>query len=186
MAYGDQTGGQGMVDPGRAEAAPDGFTPAHRAALGARQVDQDRTLAAVHELEAALASAGPGREGPWRAVVVAALDVLAAATAEEDRNAAQPDSLLADIARTQPRLRTRVRGLRTQYRHLLDSLDRFRTEFVDPDPDVVLDVADVRQRLAWLLGALRHQRARESDLIYEAYYEAFDRDLEDDAGLGQR
>jgi len=36
---------------------------------------------------------------------------------------------------------------------------------------------DVRQRLAWLLTALRHQRARESDLIYEAYFEAFRAEL---------
>jgi hypothetical protein len=40
-----------------------------------------------------------------------------------------------------------------------------------------VDFADLRERLAWLLTALRHQRARESDLIYEAYYEAFRADL---------
>ena len=42
---------------------------------------------------------------------------------------------------------------------------------------VVVEVEDVRQRLAWLLTALRHQRARESDLIYEAYYDAFETEL---------
>lgn len=35
----------------------------------------------------------------------------------------------------------------------------------------------MRQRLGWVLTALRHQRARESDLIYEAYYEAFKAEL---------
>jgi hypothetical protein len=35
----------------------------------------------------------------------------------------------------------------------------------------------VRQRLGWVLTSLRHQRARESDLIYEAYYDAFRVDL---------
>lgn len=39
--------------------------------------------------------------------------------------------------------------------------------------DAGVDVGDIRQRLAWVLTGLRHQRARESDLIYEAYYEAF-------------
>jgi hypothetical protein len=34
--------------------------------------------------------------------------------------------------------------------------------------DSETDIADVRHRLAWPLTALRHQRARESDLIYEA------------------
>ena len=39
-------------------------------------------------------------------------------------------------------------------------------------------------RLAWLLTALRHQRARESDLIYEAYYDAFHTHLTHDRGNG--
>ena len=45
----------------------------------------------------------------------------------------------------------------------------------------MVDFADIRQRLAWVLTALRHQRARESDLIYEAYYDAFHVDLPQDA-----
>jgi hypothetical protein len=51
-----------------------------------------------------------------------------------------------------------------------------RAELAKPDDDGT-DFADVRQRLAWLLTALRHQRARESDLIYEAYYDAFETEL---------
>jgi hypothetical protein len=42
------------------------------------------------------------------------------------------------------------------------------------------DFADLRQRVAWVLTALRHVRARESDLLYEAYYDAFRIDLEED------
>jgi hypothetical protein len=155
-------------------------TSAPAAPVDARQADQDRTLAAMHDLEAALGQAGPGREQRWRNAVLETLRVLAAATAQEDHNAAQPDSLLADIARTQPRLRTRVRGLRSQYRRLQEAIEQFYTELDQHEPDTVIDVGDVRQRLAWLLAALRHQRARESDLIYDAYYEAFDRDIEDD------
>jgi hypothetical protein len=60
-----------------------------------------------------------------------------------------------------------------------DTIAALRSELEDAPADI--DVADLRQRLAWLLTALRHQRARESDLIYEAYYEAFDRDLHRDA-----
>jgi hypothetical protein len=147
--------------------------------MSARQVDQDRTLAAIHDLEGALAAAAPGRERPWRDAVRAALDILGEAATEEEANAAEPDSLLSDIARNQPRLRHRVHGLRAQYRQVRDTIDALRPELA-PDPPA-LDVADLRQRLAWLLTALRHQRARESDLIYEAYYEAFNRDLARDA-----
>jgi hypothetical protein len=167
-------GGEGSA-AGSAE-----LTEEHRAALDLRRVDQDRTLVAVHSLEAALATAAPGREATWRDAVAAALDVLHQATLEEERNAAEPDSILSDIARTQSRLRHRVRGLRAQYRQISDTLDALRHELgeVDGHPDVT----DLRQRIAWLISSLRHQRARESDLIYEAYYEAFQKDLEQDVG----
>jgi chromosome segregation ATPase len=163
-------------------ASPDGpaqFTVEHRAAMDLRRVDQDRTLAAVHTLEAALAAAAPGRETTWRDTVREALDVLHEAAAEEQRNATEPDSILSDIARTQARLRHRVRGLRTQYRHVGEAVESLSSELADPDADP--DIADLRQRIAWLIGSLRHQRARESDLIYEAYYEAFQRELEQDS-----
>ncbi len=130
----------------------------------------------MHDVEDALGAAAPGRESSWRAEVLEALAVLDDATAEEYTNATKPDSLLSDIKRTQPRLRTRVRGLRTQYEQVRQTIISVRAELAKPDDDGT-DFADVRQRLAWLLTALRHQRARESDLIYEAYYEAFRTDL---------
>jgi hypothetical protein len=140
----------------------------------ARRDDHDRTLGAMHELEGALDAAAPGRESSWRTAVLAALVALDEATDDEYTNAFSPDSLLADIKRTQPRLRTRVRGLRTQYEHLRQAITSVRAELAKPDDDT--DYADIRQRLAWLLTAIRHQRARESDLIYEAYYDAFETD----------
>ena len=60
----------------------------------------------MHDLEAKLGTAAPGRESAWRAGVLAALAVLDEATNDEYADATNPDSLLADIKRTQPRLRT--------------------------------------------------------------------------------
>ena len=162
---------------------PSGLTSSQRDGRDARSVDQDRTLAAMHELEAALAAAAPGRESSWREEVLAALVVLDAATREEYANATDADSLLSDIKRTQPRLRTRVRGLRTQYAQLRQNLLSIHSELAEPGSGST-DFADVRQRLAWLLTALRHQRARESDLIYEAYYDTFNADIENETGPG--
>lgn len=161
------------------EQGPRAFTDAQRAGLDTRRADQDRTLAAVHRLEAALSAAAPGRETSWRTDVADALGVLDTATGDEQRNAAQPDSLLSDIARTQPRLRNRVRGLRATYQQLRDTIGALSADLAASGED--LDVDDTRRRLAWLLTAVRHQRAQESDLLYEAYYEAFHRDLEQDA-----
>jgi hypothetical protein len=156
--------------------ADDRFNEGQRAGLTARQFDQDRTLAAMHSLEAALAEAAPGREGNWRGAVADALGVLSEVTTEEAENADRPDSLLSDLARTQPRLRNRVRGVRFQYRQLRDTIASIHSE-LDGHTDENFDFSDLRQRLGWLLTALRHQRARESDLIYEAYFEAFRAEL---------
>jgi hypothetical protein len=152
------------------------FSADQRARIEARSVDQDRTLSAVHRLEAAMEEPARGRQGAWWAEVTAAITDLEAATAEEEANAGRPDSLLADLKRTQPRLRTRVRGVRSQYAQFRRALRELREE-LDDDGDGAPDVDDIRQRLAWLTTALRHQRARESDLIYEAYFDAFNADL---------
>ncbi|HEX3460303.1 MAG TPA: hypothetical protein VHT49_05330, partial [Acidimicrobiales bacterium] len=173
-----ERGGIGMVDPD--DRGPAEFSESQRSGLERRDFDQDQTLIAMHELEAALSSAAPKRELRWRDDVLSALRVLGEAIGEEVANAERSDSLLSDVSRTQPRLRNRVRGLRTQYRHLQDNVDSLYREVGDPDCAPV-DFADLRQRLAWVLTALRHQRARESDLIYEAYYEAFGTDLGQDA-----
>jgi hypothetical protein len=160
---------------------PRRFTATQRAGLDARNADQDRTLAAVHVLEAALSRGAYGRVDWWHEEVLAALGALEEVTAEEAKSANQPDSLLSDIAFKQPRLRNRVRGLRTQSVQLRDAITALRREMELSTEDDV-DVADIRHRLGQLLATLRHHRARESDLIYEAYYDAFERDIEDGRG----
>jgi hypothetical protein len=155
--------------------------PAYRAQAQQRQADQDRTLLAMQQLEAALAATAPRREQTWLVGVRAALDVLAETAASETRNAEQPDSLLSDIARSQPWLRNRTRGLRLHYRQLQDTIASLRDELDEPG-ETPVDFADLRQRLSSVLTGLRHQQARESDLIYEAYYDAFGSDVALDAG----
>lgn len=161
------------------------FTETQRRSLDERHGEQDRTLAAMHRLEAALEAAAAGREEGWRVDVFAALTTLHEVSVDASESSEQPDSLLSDIARTQPRLRNRVRGIRTQYRQLRDVTEAMMREiqFIHHGP---VDVADLRQRLTWVLSAMRHVRARESDLIYEAYYEAFRTDLLEDkvGGVG--
>jgi hypothetical protein len=158
----------------------DPLTRAQRHRLDRHWGDQDRTLLAMRQLEAALATAAPRRERAWRDEVRRALGVLAEAAGDEASNAGRPDGLLSDIFRTQPWLRSRVRGLRTRYAQLRDSIAALLDELAAPAGSAV-DFADIRQRLAWVLAGLRHQRARESDLIYEAYYAAFHSDLASDA-----
>jgi len=156
-------------------------TQAQQRRVDDRTVDQDRTLAAMHQLEAALGAAAPRREQAWSNEVRRTLGILGEAAREEAENAAQPDSLLYDIARTQPWLRNRVRRLRIHYRQLRDAIAALQDE-LDAAAGQAVDFTDIRQRLAWVLAGLRHQQARESDLIYEAYYDAFRSDIPRDAG----
>jgi hypothetical protein len=148
------------------EDLPEMSTTEPRAGMDVRAADQDHTLAAVHRLEAALGSAAPGRREAWRQDVVTALDALERATRDEERHAERPEGLLSEIARSQPMLRHRVHGLRSQYRHVRDTITHLRGELSE---EADFDVADVRQRLGWVLTALRYQRAREADLIYDAF-----------------
>ena len=170
-----------MTAPEAREPRPGALTGPQLRRAEERQADQDRTLLAMQQLEAALGAAAARREQAWRNEVRTALGVLGEAAREEAGNAAQPDSLLTDIARTQPWLRNQVRGLRIHYGQLRDSIAALHDELNVP-ADPVVDFTDIRQRLAWVLAGLRHQRARESDLIYEAYYDAFQSDLTDDTG----
>jgi hypothetical protein len=163
-------------EPGQGE-----LTPAQHRQMERRQADQDRTLLAMQQLEEALGTAAPRREQAWHSRVRSALAVLGEVASNEAENAELPESLLSDIARTQPWLRNRVRGLRLQYRQLQDGIASLQSELEEP-ADSAVDFADIRQRLAWILTGFRHQRARESDLIYEAYYDAFRSDLTLDAG----
>jgi len=153
------------------------FTDEQRKILGDRQGDQDRALTAMHRLEAALESAAFGREDEWREEVLASLTTLHAVSVQAEDEAVRPDSLLSDIAWNHPRLRNRVRGIRTQYRQLRDTIEANLSEQSGGAP---VDSADLRNRLAWILSAIRHVRSRESDLIYEAYFDAFRADLADE------
>jgi hypothetical protein len=161
------------------EQGPEALTGEQQGRIKRRDANQDRTLLAMQELEAALGAAAPRREEAWRNEVRRTLAVLGEAAREEADNAAQPDSLLSDIARTQPWLRNRARGLRIHYRQLRDAIAALQDE-LDHPADLAIDFTDIRQRLTWVLAGLRHQRARESDLIYEAYYDAVRSDIEED------
>jgi hypothetical protein len=145
--------------------------------VSARYEDQDRTLRALQQVERASAAPLHTDHGNWQRKVVDALSSLEQAMAEEQTNADQPYSLLSNLAQTQPRLRSRVRGTRVHYQQVRKTVSALRRDLTaTAPPDVDLD--DARRRVSRLASALRYQRARESDLIYEAYYDTFDADIE--------
>ena len=148
------------------------------ATASSRFEDQDRTLRALHELERV--AAAPFRSdgaAVWQRMMLNALTMLEEAMAEEQANANRPESLLSNIAQIQPRLRSRTHGTRAHYQHLREGVAELRRDLASGGV-VDLELEDLRRRVARLASGLRYQRARESDLIYEAYYDTFSSDIE--------
>ena len=137
-------------------------------ALTANRTDRQRSLHALHELELRAGSPAPGREAQWLGQVLDALDALEEMLAAQHENSADGDSMLSEIQRDQPRLHNRVVQLRRDYRDLHAAVSRLHSQ-LEATPPEDINVVDVRQRLDSLATELRYQRAREADLIYEAF-----------------
>ena len=137
-------------------------------AVAMNRADRKRSLDALHQVEFSAATAAPGRAIDWVSDVRGALGALEDALAVQAQNSAVSDSPLSDIEVEEPRLRNRVVQLRQRYADLRQRVAELRSQLDAPAPES-LDVADVRRRLEGLAGELRYQRAREADIIYEAY-----------------
>ena len=72
-----------------------------------------------------------------------------------------------------------MHGIRAQYGQIRDTVRALVDQMTRSDPDA-LDIPDIRRRAERLASALRYQRVRESDLIYEAYYDTFNTELGSD------
>jgi hypothetical protein len=112
--------------------------------------------------------------------VVEAWEVLDDAITTERRDAGRLDGLLADVRRRQPRQRNRVRAVRIAYRSLGEMVASIRRTLDrhDVDDDALLDVSALRSQLDDVRAALEGVRSRESDLLYESYYDAWRCDLD--------
>jgi hypothetical protein len=125
------------------------------------------TMVALHALEEALAAPTPRRERTWLHRVLAALDVLSAMLDAQAAGDDETNSLLNEIRRDDPRFGPRVHRLRAEQADLRIAITSLRDQLA-PDAALPVDTADIRDRLASIARRLRTQRARESDLVYEA------------------
>ncbi len=132
--------------------------------------EHDALLIAMHRLEAALAAAAPGREQAWNARVGQDLRGVQECLARHVASAEAADGLLAEIDLSRPTLARRAERLRREHAELLRQADALQSRIEHHGPDECPDFADIRQRAAWLLGALRHHQGQEADLIFETFY----------------
>ena len=126
----------------------------------------------MHQLKAALAAAAARREQAWSNEVRRALSILGQAARQEAENAAQPDSCCLILPAPSHGCASGCAGCGFSAGSCRMPSQRSKTNWA-PRRGQAVDFTDIRQRLAWVLAGLRRQQARESDLIYEAYYDAF-------------
>jgi hypothetical protein len=134
------------------------------------RLKHDALVEAMQNLEAALASAAPGRELVWNRRVVERLRTVADQLAEHARAAESSDSSLAEVDAIQPALKYRVERLRQEHANLLQQAQALRKQIENHGAGEVPNFRDIRQRATWLLNALRHHQAAETDLIFEAFF----------------
>ena len=135
------------------------------AMVGESRLTRERMLGAMRALEAALAKPSPNREPAWRSQVLQALGTLEDAMLRQATELECEDSTFAAIARDQPRLLSRIQQLREQYRDLVQQIHSLYEQLTADDAP---PTGEVRQRLAWILTAIRHFQSKETDLIFEA------------------
>jgi hypothetical protein len=144
----------------------EGRNSPHETAFAASRSDRDRTLIAIHRLESALAMAR-GAEG-WLERVSTDLGALETALRDEQGESNRPDALLSMIAGESPRrFGSRVRHLREQHDDIIRQVNSLRGQ-LEREDEYGIDPGDLRHRVSWVIQALHHQRARETDLVYEA------------------
>jgi len=139
-----------------------------QAAAQTSRSDRNSSLDALHVLEAALAEPASTRHQSWITAVRTALAALLHALDEQAAGDSEAFSLLSEIATDDPRLIPRIDRLRRQHQALRNSAQATLDELATQAADDHIDTADIRDRVAELARKLRHHRAQESDLIYEA------------------
>ena len=145
-------------------------TPRQQEVARQTRGEHDALLDAIQALEAALAAAAPGRERAWNQRVIEKLRAVADRLAEHVRSADGPDGLLAEIDATRPTLLHRVERLRREHADLLQQASALQRQVEHHGDGEEPNFRDIRQRASWLLNALRHHQAIETDLIFESWF----------------
>jgi hypothetical protein len=116
------------------------------------------------------AAAAPGREQDRRRRVTETLQAVSDLLAQHISAAEAPAGLLAEIDTLRPTSLQRVKRLRQEHADLLQQTKALRQRLADYGDEETPDFQDIRQRATWLLNALRHHQATETDLIFESFW----------------
>ena len=143
----------------------------HQQALCLRtREEHDELLAAMHQLEAALACAAAGREGAWNELVRQRLQAVADSIAAHVRSAEGRDGLFAQVESVDPNLEFRTARRRREHAQLLQHAEALKQLIESGGGHGGQNFQDVRKLSMRLLNALRNHQAAEADLVFEAFF----------------
>lgn len=131
------------------------------------RTQRQTALHALHVLEYALTAPAPRRHRTWLHRVTVAVDALHSALHAQVPDANGPIRLLDEIALSHPSCLERIQRLHEELLDLAIAVASLR-EQIEPDPTIVIDPADIRQRLGAVATQFHQHQAREADLVYEA------------------
>ena len=128
-----------------------------------------RILMASHRAEAALTAPAPARESQWKDQVYQSLNLLRASLREASQRGESAGGLIADLKSVGEKYYHRVGRLQQEFDEMIRRCDATIEHLDSQGQEEMIDYADIRQRVTWLLTALKHHQAREADLVFEAY-----------------
>ena len=129
-------------------------------------VGRSKIVELMRQLESALATASFDRSREWNVDVQSQLTQLQAALRESRGEINSNAGLFAEIILEHPRLLPRINNLKHEYSDLERQIETLSEQFKSTSERV--DVADIRERLSWLLKAMRHVQSKETEVIFEA------------------
>ena len=155
-----------MINP-NSQTRTDENIPKHRTLASSTAAhDRGRLIVLMHNLESALAAASFNRSDDWNDVVQEELEHLQSALKQSRADLNADEGLFAEIATDHPRLIVRIEKLKSEFYDLERQIETLRGQFCRSME--APEVADIRERLSWLLKAMRHAQAKENELVFEA------------------
>jgi hypothetical protein len=130
--------------------------------------EHSELLAAMHRLEAALASPAPTREMQWKSRAAQDLEEVRAILEAHVLSAEGLGGLFAELEMASPHVAHRVAELRKEHSAFLEALVRLERGFSGEDATPGHEL--LRREAATFLSALRQHHAQEVDLIFESFW----------------
>lgn len=123
----------------------------------------------IHQLEAKLASAAPGRERLWAGDCLADLRLLRDLYHDHVESSGAKDGLFHELAVAAPHWSSRTERLQQRQDGLLHQMSALISQIDNHTKRDIPDFSDIRRRTAAVIDEVRTLQALENDLIFECF-----------------